>query len=147
MSEISTVIDSINDPDVKAYAQALQAQLQQQAQQLTSLNDAVTKHQQGARLSRLNAVLQGAPDAHRAQVLQAFEYMQFNDNDAFETYLTGVKSSTEEAINAERAKGGIFTPPTGNKPSARYNNVNPYVQERADERNAMQGKNPAIKGL
>lgn len=144
-------LDGITDPNIKALVQAMQAQSEQQAAQIKTLTDTVNgftaKNTKDERLAKLNELIKDAPEAYRTQMAQAFGYMQFENDDAFNAYLEGVKTNTEAVIAATRATGGIFTPPAGGGGGGN-GKVNPYVQERVDARkNEAQGTGSAIQGL
>ena len=142
-------VNSITDPNVAAMMQMMQQQ-QQQIQQLTGVIGGMqTKTLKEARLAQLTDALKNVPEALRTQYSQDFERMHesFKDDADFDTWLGTAKTMAEAVVNATRAQGGIFTPPSGGGSSTPKNQPNPYVQQRAAERTAFYNSGGAIRGL
>lgn len=100
------------------------------------------------RKSKLNTILEGAPEEFRQRYEKDFARMSFKDDEDFDGWIGDITPDVEKIKNDYQAKGGVVGRPKGGAAGGGTGTkeVNPHLKARIAEREA-ETTVPAIIGL
>ena len=125
--------------DEPEYIKAMRKQMEEMQKRLDEADKAKIAK---SRKDKLNAYLKDAPDAVKTMYSTSFDAMQFQDDEAFNTWLEESKQNIETLIASLKAKGAVTTPPRAGGQGG--GQPNPLVAARAER--AAKVKPSAIVG-
>ena len=98
------------------------------------------------RKSKLNKILDGAPEKIRQRYEKDFDRMNFKDDEDFDGWIGEITPDIEGIKSDFEAKGGLVSKTKGGKAGASGGEENPYIKARIAAREAAKTA-PAIVGL
>lgn len=98
------------------------------------------------RKSKLNKILEGAPEKIRQRYEKDFDRMNFKDDEDFDGWIGEITPDIEGIKNEFETKGGVVNKTKGGKAGASGGEENPYIKARIEAREAVKTA-PAIVGL
>lgn len=141
----TTTTQPQNQPDeISALLKTILEQNKTMAAELATIKQEKTA---SSRQSQLAEILKDAPQTVRTRYEKDFARMTFKDDEDFAGWLGEITPDIQQINTDFASKGGVVNRPKGGTGSGtKQNEVNPYLQARAEGRKA-ETSSPAIQGL